>query len=705
MNPSPLDSFYETTWEYTADGVPGSTLTQKATAFNAIAYTANMACVLSPQYCGQINDARTDRVKYPSFYFMNTAQINAQLMKNSNEVGHWINAASQPWGKLYGSFVGHNRGVSDRSLTFVKSFVMTLYQDVPTEAVQYRTSTNNLEATAFRSGNYAWLLEMEKHLELIDNDEAAWPGLKVSFFPSNGIDRMYKEVSSAQVPTILIGYCVMLVFVTGSQFSFASNTNLMLLGFLGFAFILLGNIAAYALIGLAGIKFNHTMMQALPFLALGLGVDDLFLLLHAFKDTLIKNKGASAKHVVALTMMQAGSSITITSISNAVVFFVACVIPVTALRNLLMSAATVVLFNWVVAMTILPAALSLWAGRFEDPAQRETSEQDVLAKQDTIVAEERAAFKSGTAKNANPVSNFYRMFSESTPLKLLFLVVGVLALIVFGWMISKVEMGYEEKDLAKKGTYIAQGIDAAYSQVYSQHSTENVVFGVGVDHANDQAKILATHRALKSTNWSAYGTALGRGGVSANTWLENVYAADGVCLHYNEYGDGTNPAQYFWEDFHLWRKPQVYLLPRNPSGLAFSGLFAGLLDRANMWPYTLGTLDYTSANRIILSWDEVEMDMTKLKDTKSKVQMVKDFKKITLGSGINIYMFGWLYVQIEQFLDLDYYFWQAVAVSLSVVFVIALCLGISFLGAAIISLLSVVVCVEVYGSLWALGIS
>ena len=56
---------------------------------------------------------------------------------------------------------------------------------------------------------------------------------------------------------------------------------------------------------------------------------------------MVKNKGHSSKHIVALTMQHAGSSITITSISNAVVFFVACVIPVTALRNLLMAAATV----------------------------------------------------------------------------------------------------------------------------------------------------------------------------------------------------------------------------------------------------------------------------------------------------------------------------------------------------------------------------
>jgi len=618
--------------------------------------------------------------------------------------GHWINAASQPWGKMFGTFKGYNRGAGDRDLTYVKSFVMTLYQDIPKEAVLYRTSVNNVDANAFRTGNFAWLLDMEKRLEIINNDEVNFPGVKVSFLPSNGIERMYTEVSSAQVPTILIGYGTMLVFVTFSQYSGNRMLNLMLVSFLGFMMILLGNIAAYALIGLAGIKFNHTMMQALPFLALGLGVDDLFLLLHAFKNVMVKNKGHSSKHIVALTMQHAGSSITITSISNAVVFFVACVIPVTALRNLLMAAATVVLLNWLVAMTVMPAVLSLWAGRFEDPNLKGTSDEEILTKQIALVAEEREAFKNGTSK-AGLISKFYKYFSESGALKALFLGIGFALVVLFGALISQVELGYDEKDLAKKGTYIAQGIDAAYGQVFSQHSTENVVFGVGIDTAADQRRILDTHKALKDTSWSAYGTALGRGGVSANTWLENMYEAAGVCPHYNDYGDGTNPPEHFWEDFHLWRKPQVTLMPRSASDLAFSGLFAGLLDSANRWPYTLGSDDYTTANRIIMSWDEVEMDMTKLQKTKDKVAMVKEFKDITLASGVNIYMYGWLYVQIEQFVDLDFYFWQAVAVSLSVVFVISLCLGISFLGAALISLLSVAVCVQVYGSLAVLDIS
>ena len=83
----------------------------------------------------------------------------------------------------------------------------------------------------------------------------------------------------------------MLAFVVATQFSFDKPLNLMLLGFVGFICVCIANLAAYSFIALVGYKFNHTMLQALPFIALGLGVDDLFLLLHAFRATMKDWKG------------------------------------------------------------------------------------------------------------------------------------------------------------------------------------------------------------------------------------------------------------------------------------------------------------------------------------------------------------------------------------------------------------------------------
>ena len=118
-------------------------------------------------------------------------------------------------------------------------------------------------------------------------------------------------------------------------------------------------------------------------------------------------------------MMEAGSSVTITSLCNAGVFFVACVIPIPAIRALLVGAGCVVLLNWLCTMTLLPMLLSLWAKCFEDPAQAAKGADEVLAQIEKVEAE-RLQKAGGTL-----LGKFYGYFARSLPLKLAFLLVGL----------------------------------------------------------------------------------------------------------------------------------------------------------------------------------------------------------------------------------------------------------------------------------------
>jgi len=696
INPSVLDPFLEQSWEF--DG-PGTVKQQKRSSFDTIAAVAATACaVYGDSYCGQVSVP----FSYPSFNSLTDEEVVTRLKMNGIEYGHWITAASQPWGKLYGSFQGDSTPAdpTDRTLTYAKSFVYTLYQDIPLEVVQHRASVMGMAPDAFRDANKAWLLEMEKQLKILHDDDTLLPNVHVAYFPGNAIDRMYEEVSSAQASTIIIGYAVVLFLLVVTQYSSSRTTNFMLLGLLGGILVCLSNLAAYGLIALIDLKFNHTMLQALPFLALGLGVDDLFLVLHAFRTIMKQWSGRRAEVIVALTMMEAGSSVTITSWCNAGVFFVSCLIPIPALRNLLLSAGVVVLLNWVSTMTLTPVLLHMHASKFESHEK----EAQLTAEEVVTLIKHNDSLE---AASKTRVGRFYSAFSESSPLKLVFLLVGAALLAGMSACIGQVEFGYDNTDLAKRGAYLATGINDMYDQVYSQHSSETVVFGTGIDYEKDQAALLAVHKMLGDTKWSAYGTSYGRSGSSANTWLTNMYGngETGVCPYWNLYGDGVDPWFMFYEDLHLWRKPQVWLEPRDGTTLAFGGLFAGLLDRANEWPYTLGAADYTPNNKLIMSWDEVELNMNLLKTTDDKLQMVRDFRKITMDSGLNVYMYGWLFLQLEQFLDLDWYFWVCCAASMSVVFLISLLFGMSWLGALLIACFSIALCAEVYGSLYVLDIS
>ena len=70
----------------------------------------------------------------------------------------------------------------------------------------------------------------------------------------------------------------------------------------------------------------------LPFLVLGLGVDDMFVIADAFFELEAKEQHMSIKSLIASTLRKVGPSITLTSITNSSGFFLAAFIPIPAMR-------------------------------------------------------------------------------------------------------------------------------------------------------------------------------------------------------------------------------------------------------------------------------------------------------------------------------------------------------------------------------------
>ena len=61
------------------------------------------------------------------------------------------------------------------------------------------------------------------------------------------------------------------------------------MGILGVLLVSLSVAAGCGLCSFLGISFNAASTQVLPFLALGLGVDDMFLLSHTYRDLHSRN--------------------------------------------------------------------------------------------------------------------------------------------------------------------------------------------------------------------------------------------------------------------------------------------------------------------------------------------------------------------------------------------------------------------------------
>uniref|UniRef100_A0AAY4A849 SSD domain-containing protein n=1 Tax=Denticeps clupeoides TaxID=299321 RepID=A0AAY4A849_9TELE len=107
------------------------------------------------------------------------------------------------------------------------------------------------------------------------------------------------------------------------------------------------------------------LLMVLPFLALGVGVDDVFLLAHTFSET-GQNKRIPFEDRTGECLKRTGASVALTSISNVTAFFMAALIPIPALRAFSLQAAVVVVFNFAMVLLIFPAILSMDLYRRED---------------------------------------------------------------------------------------------------------------------------------------------------------------------------------------------------------------------------------------------------------------------------------------------------------------------------------------------------
>lgn len=123
-------------------------------------------------------------------------------------------------------------------------------------------------------------------------------------------------------------------------------------GIAGVILIGAATAAGLGLCALLGRAFNAATTQVVPFLALGLGVDHIFVLTHAYAES---NCNDQTKDI----LKKAGPTVLLSSITTIVSFFVASLIPVPALNVFCLQSAIVMCFNLAAAILVFPAMISL----------------------------------------------------------------------------------------------------------------------------------------------------------------------------------------------------------------------------------------------------------------------------------------------------------------------------------------------------------
>jgi patched 1 protein len=193
-----------------------------------------------------------------------------------------------------------------------------------------------------------------------DEDGGTLESRVVHPLASTSISDMLAEFCDFNYTVIFAGYFLMLLYAIYSQLRrdgccLLSVNSAMGLAIAGVLTVTFASVAGLGLSTWFGIEFNAATTQIVPFLTLGIGVDNMFLLLHNYPQVTSTTK----KNEIGVLMKETGMSILMTSVNNILSFLAGTILPIPALRSFCTQSSILLTFNLISILTIYPAIIAI----------------------------------------------------------------------------------------------------------------------------------------------------------------------------------------------------------------------------------------------------------------------------------------------------------------------------------------------------------
>ncbi|XP_071478040.1 patched domain-containing protein 3-like [Diadema antillarum] len=201
-------------------------------------------------------------------------------------------------------------------------------------------------------------MEWETKFEsFVDNFES--DAISVSFIHSHTLDSEVSLSTQSVIPLFSISYTLLFTFAITSCVMFDWVFSKPFLGFMGTISASLAVASSLGLLSYAGVNFN-IVTSSMPFLIIGIGIDDMFIMLAAWRKT---SPCDSVEERMGKAFSEAAVSITITSITDALAFGIGSINPLPAVRVFCLYTGVAVIFDYIFQITFFGACMALTGRR------------------------------------------------------------------------------------------------------------------------------------------------------------------------------------------------------------------------------------------------------------------------------------------------------------------------------------------------------
>eukprot|EP01064_Diplonema_japonicum_P035097 TRINITY_DN7501_c0_g1_i1.p1 TRINITY_DN7501_c0_g1~~TRINITY_DN7501_c0_g1_i1.p1 ORF type:complete len:1237 (+),score=261.05 TRINITY_DN7501_c0_g1_i1:50-3712(+) len=684
MAPSSLDCFFEGSWMLgdVSSGKPEHPDNQ------TILYSA------LEQYVAMVPDQLSSYTHRPSIKDLNETEIKQKLGMFPTDCQHWAPSVSRGRGYVFGSVETSDELTVEEfpkyNMVNAKRLVGIGLVHSARRALSFRANLQGLEESAVADAMDKWFDAVSDKMEELSNDRVRFPDTSISIYMTVSLKRMFKEIGKTGYVKIMQGLAIVVLFVMLSQFTPDTQTSQCLCSMIGLCLVLLSICAGFGLMALYGIKFNHTILQALPFFSLGIGVDDMFLLLKYYHD--VPNKSRPIPQVISDVLGNSGMSITFTSLCNALTALVCgVVVPIPALSDFLKSTAIIVLINYVTMVMLFLPVLAWSTGR-------EKSESSIFTPLFGLISGVTSAI---AAFLDNAFEGFKGLMEKKAVQGVLFFI-NVLLFVVLVTVLNtsnKLEFGFDVVDLTPKGSFLSKGFQEREDHIVSQSLSHQYIVK-NMDFPNNQRKMKELHNWVKYNKWTNDTTdrrgywvdwlddfALSRG------WLRN---SSGDLIPTDTPREPTLPYEVRYDNYinpDDWY--QVLMNWRNPA-VAQLDMVTSITTDPFGWRW--GFESFEVNNTMLKSNSAYTVNMALLQKPSDWVDHI-DFMRVEMdrimGVGNAFPEPSGRYLQMQEFISLEYYFWISFAVGMGVVFCVSLAMSVSVLGSVIVTYTALSATIEV----------
>ncbi|XP_072710617.1 patched domain-containing protein 3 [Ciconia boyciana] len=323
--------------------------------------------------------------------------------------------------------------------------------------------------------------------------------IQVTYFTSLSRQQEFEGNTKTVIPLFSITYFLTITFSIVSCLRLSCVRNNVWLACCGVASAGLAVLSSFGLMLFCGVPFVVTVANA-PFLILGVGVDDMFIMIASWEQSSRKKGNSDIKSRLAETYSEAALSVTITTLTDVLAFFIGTWTAFPSVRSFCLYTGTAFVFCYIYTMTFFGAIIVLnhkreqgnrhWLTCMPVGVDKDQAEESCLYNVCCIGSCSR---QSSQSESEHPMSIFFKKyygpFFTNKWIKLLVVLLygAYLGGSIYGCTL--IREGIDLRNLASDDSYIIPYYDDdnKYFSVYGPRVM--VVITESVDYWNETVRL------------------------------------------------------------------------------------------------------------------------------------------------------------------------------------------------------------------------